>query len=901
MKMNDSTKYNPIEIEEKWYAHWLAKNYFRSEPDTRKPYTIVIPPPNVTGILHMGHMLNNTIQDVLIRRKRMEGFNACWVPGTDHASIATEAKVVQMLRTQGISKSQLNREAFLEKAWEWKEEYGGIILQQLRKLGASCDWERTHFTMDHDYYKSVIQVFLDLYKKGYVYRGKRMVNWDPQALTAVSDEEVIHKESNDKLYFINYKLEGQEGFVTIATTRPETIMADTAVSVNPKDERFKNLIGKKVIVPLVNRSVPIIADDYVDIEFGTGCLKVTPAHDPNDYEIGLRHNLEVIDIFNENATLNDQAIVFIGEDRFKARELVVNALGELNLLVKTQDLHHTVGTSERTGSIIEPRLSLQWYVKMKDISKEAYQEVMNDNVRLIPEKFKNTYRHWMENIKDWCISRQLWWGHRIPAWYTPDGKYVVAETRQEAFELFKLQVPDAQSWELALERGNISSTEFDAFIHKHLRIEDLKQDEDVLDTWFSSWLWPIEVFKGISSPNNKEINYYYPTNDLVTAPEILFFWVARMVMAGYQFKGNKPFNNVYLTGIVRDKLGRKMSKSLGNSPNPIDLIAQYGADGVRVGMLLCSPAGNDLPFDESLCEQGRKFSNKLFNAARLITIWEGQNIALRQTEKIGMEWMEARLNEVAIEVDDHFNKFRISDALMSIYKLAWDDFCSWYLEIMKPPVGEKISHEALEKTKEIFKKILQLAHPFTPFITEEIWNGLHNENPECDIIVSKMFIGNTELAQSPLLGNMEVIKESITQLRAFRAEKNISMKDPIEVFIKTTEKSLFEPHFPILKKFLNISNLEFGNDTLPGSGSTRVRTHEFMIPLGESVNVEEEKEKLNKEIAYTEGFLKTVSAKLNNEKFVGGAPEQVIENERKKKLDAEIKLKILRENLAGLN
>ena len=871
-----SSKFNPAEAEDKWYKYWQEKGYFHSEPDEREPYTIVIPPPNVTGVLHMGHMLNNTIQDVLIRKARMEGKNACWVPGTDHASIATEAKVVAKLKDEGISKWDLSREDFMKHAWEWTDKHGGIILEQLKRLGASCDWERTSFTMDEPRYESVIKVFNDLYKDGKIYRGYRMVNWDPEAKTTVSDEEVIHKDVNQKLYYMQYAVDGAEGeFVTIATTRPETIFGDTAVCINPNDERYQHLIGKRVIVPIANRSIPIITDEYVDIEFGTGCLKVTPAHDVNDQAIGERHELEIIDVFNEDGTLNAHGLQFEGQDRFVARKSVAKALEEQGTLIKTEEYKSSVGTSERTGSVIEPRISVQWFMSMKELSEPALKAVMDDVVQLIPEKFKNTYRHWMENVRDWCISRQLYWGHRIPVWYYGDGMndFVVAHNEDEAVKL-------------ASEKCG-----------KTLSIDELKQDEDVLDTWFSSWLWPISVFDGVRNPNNEEINYYYPTNTLVTAPEILFFWVARMIIAGYYYRDEKPFSAVYLTGIVRDHLGRKMSKSLGNSPDPIGLIEQYGADGVRVGMLLTSPAGNDLPFDEQLCEQGRNFSNKIWNALRLIKGWE-EDKSLTQPEVCVManNCFEAKLAQTVELVEDHFSKYRLSDALMTIYKFAWDDFCSWYLEMIKPAYQKPIDSKTLSQVVGHFESVVKLMHPFMPFLTEEIWQLLADRNGD-DLIVAEW--PKSTGFDTELVINFEKTAQAITDIRTFRAKQNIPNKEALTVQVKENEPIQKELDAVILK-LANVEELTYVTEKPEGAYNFIVAGNEYFIPLAGNVDVEAEKEKLQKELEYTKGFLVGVSKKLSNERFVNNAPEQVVANERKKQEDAEAKIKILEEQLAAL-
>lgn len=868
--------YEPLKAEEKWYAHWMEKNYFHSEPDHREAYTVVIPPPNVTGVLHMGHMLNNTIQDVLVRRARMLGKNACWVPGIDHASIATEAKVVQKLRKEGIKKSDLSREDFLKHAFEWKDKHGGIILEQLKKLGCSCDWERTSFTMDPEYSESVINVFIDLYKKGKIYRDWRMVNWDPEALTALSDEEVIHKEVNSKLFHVRYKIAGSEDqWLTIATTRPETILGDSAICINPNDERYKHLHGKQAIVPIANRTIPIIVDEYVDMEFGTGCLKVTPAHDTNDYDLGKKHNLETIDIFNDNGTLNAHGLHYEGKDRFAVRKEIEKELYDKGYLVKTEDHINKVGFSERTDAVIEPKLSLQWFVSMKELAQPALENVMNGNIAFHPEKFKNTYRHWMENVKDWCISRQLWWGHQIPAWYfgSDANDYVVAKTREEAAHL-------------ASEKTG-----------KTIDAATLKQDEDVLDTWFSSWLWPISVFNGLTQPENEEIKYYYPTNDLVTAPEIMFFWVARMIIAGYEYLGDLPFKNVYYTGIVRDKLGRKMSKSLGNSPDPIELIEKYGADGVRMGILISSPAGNDLPFDSSQCEQGRNFTNKIWNAFRLVSAWEVKDIEQPKASIKAIEWFEAKFNHELKEINALFDKFKISEALMLTYKLVWDDFCSWYLEMIKPGYEQPIDSKTLEATKVFFEKILKIIQPFTPFISEEIWHLLRDRNEGDDVI----------LAQWPELttSNEEVLKsfqraESvITNIRNIRKNNNIANKVKMEMFVKINaqEDTSFDA---VLVKMGNLTSLEYTSEKVSNANSFLVDSNEYFVPFGDSIDIEAEKAKITEELEYTKGFLQNVMKKLGNEKFVAGAPEQVLANERKKEADALQKIAVLEEKLAGL-
>lgn len=869
--MEITAKYDPGKTEDKWYKYWMEKGFFYSVPDEREPYTIVIPPPNVTGVLHMGHMLNNTIQDVLIRRARMQGKNACWVPGTDHASIATEAKVVAMLKEKGIKKTDLSREEFLKYAWEWKEKYGGIILEQLKKLGASCDWHRTRFTMEEDLSAAVIEVFIDLYNKKLIYRGVRMVNWDPVGLTAVSDEEVIHKEVNSRLYYVRYQIEGvADEWITIATTRPETILADTAVCVHPEDERYMHLKGKKVVIPFVNRAVPVIFDDYVDKEFGTGCLKVTPAHDVNDYNLGLKHNLEIIDMFNPDGTLNEKAGFYIGEDRFAVRKKIADDLKEKGDLVKTEDITNKVGFSERTNAVIEPKLSMQWFLKMDKLSKPALENVMNDNIRLIPEKFKNTYKHWMENVHDWCISRQLWWGQRIPAWYNESGDFVVAKTREEAIDSFKIKNPRSE-------------------------ISNLRQDEDVLDTWFSSWLWPISVFDGFKDPDNADIKYYYPTNDLITGPDILFFWVARMIMAGYEYRGEKPFSNVYLTGTVRDKLGRKMSKSLGNSPDPLELIAKYGADGVRVGMLLCSPAGNDLPFDEALCEQGRNFSNKIWNAFRLIKSWEiDENLIQPQSGKIAVDWFNSKLNAELEIINDHYSKYRISDALMATYKLVWDDFCSWYLEMIKPAYQQPIDKTTLNATVVFFEKLLKMLHPFMPFITEEIWHLIKDRNENDCIIIATW--PKAAAIDKTLIDNFEAAAEVISAIRNIRKEKNIPFKEALPLFVKM--KELGNKSFdPVIAKLSGLSDITYTKEKIENAFSFRVKANEYFVPLVGKVDVKAETKKLEEELEYTKGFLESVMKKLSNEKFVANARPEIIEMEKKKQAEAKAKIKVIEEQL----
>lgn len=876
--MEIAKQYTPQNIENKWYSYWMEKGFFKSTPDSREPYTIVIPPPNVTGVLHMGHMLNNTIQDVLVRRARMQGKNACWVPGTDHASIATEAKVVAKLKEQGINKADLSREDFLKHAWEWKEKHGGIILEQLKKLGASCDWDRTKFTMDDEMSEAVIDVFIDLFNKGLIYRGVRMVNWDPKALTALSDEEVIYKEVNSKLYYIRYQIEGTtDEYITIATTRPETILGDTAICVHPEDERYKNLKGKKALVPLINRAIPIIYDEYVEKEFGTGALKVTPAHDINDYHLGIKHHLQVIDIFNDNGTLNQKAQIYVGEDRFLVRKKIVEELQTKQYLTKTEDLVNNVGYSERTDEVIEPKLSLQWFCKMDVMAKPALDVVMNDTIKFHPIKFKNTYKHWMENVKDWCISRQLWWGQRIPAYYMPNGEFVVAKTAEEALKFAKAK------------SGN-----------QELTINDLKQDDDVLDTWFSSWLWPISVFDGIRNPENKEIKYYYPTNDLVTAPEILFFWVARMIMAGLEYHKQIPFKSVYLTGIVRDKLGRKMSKSLGNSPDPIELMEKYGADGVRLGMLLCSPAGNDLPFDESLCEQGRNFCNKIWNAFRLIKGWEvDSNIPQPEHSKVAIDWFEAKFNHVLEQINDDFDKYRLSDALMTLYKLIWDDFCSWYLEMIKPAYQQPIDKVTFTKTIEIFENILRCLHPIMPFITEEIWHLIADRNEKDCIMIQEL--PKVKPYNAEIISQFEYVTDVIIAIRSVRKEKSIKNTEAIELYIKKNYNEKPNTIFDgLVSKLCNLKSLEYVDNKVEKAFSFIVKTTEFYIPLTENIDKEKEREKLEEDLKYLHGFLQSVKGKLSNEKFVNSAPEAVVNAEKKKLADAEAKINIIQEQLKNL-
>ncbi|WP_405576306.1 valine--tRNA ligase [Winogradskyella sp. Asnod2-B02-A] len=875
--MDIPSKYNALSVENKWYDYWMQNNYFHSIPDEREPYTIVIPPPNVTGILHMGHMLNNTIQDVLIRRARLLGKNACWVPGTDHASIATEAKVVAKLKAQGIDKNDLTREEFLEHAWEWTEEYGGVILEQLKKLGCSCDWDRTKFTMDDDMSEAVIKVFVDLYSKGLIYRGYRMVNWDPEAKTTLSDEEVIHVEKQGLLYYLEYKIEGSDEKLTIATTRPETIFGDTAICINPNDERFTHLKGKKAIVPLNGRVIPIIEDEYVDLEFGTGCLKVTPAHDENDKVLGDKHNLEVIDIFNDDASLNSFGLHYESQDRFVVRKAVTKELEEAGILVKTENHINKVGTSERTKAVIEPRLSDQWFLKMEDLAKPAIDAVLKTGeVKLFPKKFENTYRHWMENIRDWNISRQLLWGQQIPAYFYGDGKedFVVAETIEDALKL-------------AQEKTNNSA----------LRIEDLKQDTDALDTWFSSWLWPMSVFDGIRNPENEEIKYYYPTNDLVTGPDILFFWVARMIVAGYEYRDEKPFENVYLTGLVRDKQRRKMSKSLGNSPDALKLIEDYSADGVRVGLLLSSAAGNDLMFDEALCQQGKGLGNKIWSAFYLTNLWEVADIEQPQSSKIAIEWFESKFQKVLLEIEDHFSKYRLSDALMAIYKLVYDDFASWLLEIVKPAYQQPIDSKTYNAVMSIFEDILKVVHPFMPFITEEIWQTISERTPEEALIVSKW--PEAKPINETLISEFEFATEVITGIRNIRKQKNIAFKDAIGFSVVNNENvnTTFDA---VISKLGNLESFEYVTEAVEGALTYRVKSNEYFIPMEGSIDIEAEIEKLTEELKYTEGFLKSVQKKLSNERFVAGAPEQVVASEKKKEADALAKIDTIQASLASL-
>ncbi len=893
--MEISSKYSPQEVEGKWYEHWMDKNYFHSTPDEREPYTIVIPPPNVTGVLHMGHMMNNTIQDILIRRARMQGKNACWVPGTDHASIATEAKVVNKLAQQGIKKTDIGREEFLKHAWDWTHEHGGIILKQLRRLGCSCDWERTSFTMDDIRSKSVIRAFVDLYNKGLIYRGVRMVNWDPKALTALSDEEVIFKDEHSKLFYLRYYLHEDDGtgatgaegeiihtdeqgrrYAVVATTRPETIMGDTAMCINPADPKNQWLRGKKVVVPLVNRVIPVIEDGYVDIEFGTGCLKVTPAHDVNDYMLGEKHNLQSINIFNDDATLSEAAGMYIGMSREDCRKQIIIDMKEAGLLEKIEDYNNKVGYSERTNVPIEPKLSMQWFLKMEHLADIALKPVLNGDIKFYPAKYVNLYRHWLENIKDWCISRQLWWGHQIPAYYLPEGGFVVAETPEGALKL-------------AIEKtGN-----------KNLTLKDLRQDDDALDTWFSSWLWPLSLFNGILDPDNAEFKYYYPTNDLITAPDIIFFWVARMIMAGEEYQNEVPFKNVYFTGIVRDKLGRKMSKSLGNSPDPIELIDKFGADGVRMGMMLSAPAGNDILFDEALCEQGRNFCNKIWNALRLVKGWNvDENAAQPEAAKMAVKWFEARFNQVLAETNDSIDKYRLSDALMGIYKLTWDDFCSWYLEMVKAPQGQGIDPVTYAATIKFFENLMLLLHPFMPFITEEIWHAIAERKEGEDIIIAQQprFDRLSDQA-ADILKQFEFTQEVINNVRKVRSDKNISFRDAIQLVVKGTANKEFDC---VIAKLCNVSEVSYVAEAPAGAFGFIVGSTEFFVPLTGSVDVEAEIKKLEEELKYAQGFLKSVEAKLSNERFVSGAPAAVVEKERKKKADAEAKIAVIEQQLAGL-
>ncbi|AZB23133.1 valine--tRNA ligase [Chryseobacterium bernardetii] len=871
--MQISEKYNPQETEQKWYNYWLENKYFHSEPNDKPPYTVVIPPPNVTGILHMGHMLNNTIQDVLVRRARMRGFNACWIPGTDHASIATEAKVVAKLKSEGISKSDITREQFLEHAWEWTNKYGGTILEQLKKLGCSCDWDRTRFTMEDKLSQQVIKSFVDLYNKGLIYRGYRMVNWDPEAKTNISDEEVIFKEQNGKLYFLKYKIEGSEEFLSVATTRPETIFGDTAVCINPNDERYAHLKGKNVIVPIVDRVIPIIEDEYVDIEFGTGALKITPAHDTNDYEIGQKHQLKMIDALDDDGNLNEHGLHYAGQNRFDVRKQIAKELEEKDLLLKAEDYVNKVGTSERTGAVIEPKVSVQWFLKMSEIAKPALDVVMDDKVKFYPDKFKNTYKYWMENIRDWNISRQLWWGQQIPAYYygTGDEDFVVAETKEEALELAKQKT------------GN-----------QEMTIDGLRQDDDALDTWFSSWLWPMSVFDGLLDPDNKDINYYYPTSDLVTGPDIIFFWVARMIMAGLEYRKEVPFKNVYFTGIVRDKQRRKMSKSLGNSPDPLELMDKYGADGVRVGILLSSAAGNDLLFDEDLMLQGRNFMTKIWNAFRLINMWNHEDKPAVATDNQAIEWFENKLNKTIVEINDQFEKFRISDALHLIYKLIWDDFCGWYLEAIKPNYGEGISKEVYNKTIYFFEELMKLLHPFMPFLTEELWQTISERNIEDALVVAQQ--KEAGVFDETIIKNFETAAELISGVRNYRQTKGISPREAAEIYTNAAEFA----NEAVVRKLANVSEIYFGQKTDKPSFTFLVGATEVSIPLSENLDLGEEKAKTEEELKYLKGFLISVDKKLSNEKFVANAKPEIVEVERKKQKDALDKIAILEEKLKSL-
>ncbi|MDR2888132.1 MAG: valine--tRNA ligase [Bacteroidales bacterium] len=874
--MNIPSKYSPGEAEGKWYKYWMENGFFKSVPDGREPYTVVIPPPNVTGVLHMGHMLNNTIQDVLVRRARMMGKNACWVPGTDHASIATEAKVVAKLKEEGIEKQNLSREEFLKHAWDWTDKHGGIILEQLKRLGASCDWDRTLFTMDDSRYRSVIKVFVDLYNKGLIYRGVRMVNWDPQARTAVSDEEVNHTDEKSKLYYVKYRIAGEDGYVTVATTRPETILGDTAVCANPDDERYRHLKGKKVIVPMVNREVPFIFDSYVDREFGTGCLKITPAHDINDYEIGLRHNLPSIDVFNEDGTVSNQAGMFAGIDRFAARDLAARELEKSGNLARVEDYNNKIGRSERTNAVIEPRISVQWFLKMKDLSKPALEAVMNGDIQLHPSKFRNLYRHWMENVHDWCISRQLWWGHRIPAWYYADNAFVVAESEQEALELAR-----EKSGNPVLQPG------------------DMRQDEDVLDTWFSSWLWPITSFDGINNPDNKDFNYYYPTNDLITAPEILFFWVARMIIAGYEYRGQMPFENVYLTGLVRDQQRRKMSKSLGNSPEPVELIERFGADGVRVGMLLCSPAGNDLLYEDSLPEQGRNFANKIWNAFRLVKTWQVDDTIMQpESSAIAVAWMNETLKKSVEETDSDFKKFRISEALMVVYKLFWDEFSGWFLEAIKPEYQKPIDRKSYESAIGIFESLLKIIHPFMPFITEDIWQLLKEREKGESIMISAQ--PAIQSHNRKILDGFDTAREIIGSVRTIRKEKEIPQREKLQLLVMDEKQEFDTAFFPVIIKLCNLSGLESVSAAQDGAASFLIGATQFFIPLSEAIDPAVEIAKLEEDLKYNRGFLESVMKKLNNERFVQNAPSSVIDLERKKKSDTEMKIAAITERIGEL-
>lgn len=892
--MDIPSKYDARKAENHWYDYWTEHEYFHSVPDEREPYTIVIPPPNVTGVLHMGHMLNATLQDVLIRRARLMGRNACWVPGMDHASIATEAKVVAKLKAEGIDKSDLSREEFLKHAWKWTDEYGGVILEQLKKLGCSCDWHRTKFTMDDDMYKSVIKVFVDLFDKGLIYRGHRMVNWDPEAQTTLSDEEVIYEEKQGLLYYLSYPIEGSSEKVTIATTRPETILGDTAICINPNDDRFRHLKGKKAIVPICGRVVPIIEDGYVDMEFGTGCLKITPAHDVNDKALGEKHDLETIDIFNADATLNSFGLHYEGKDRFLVRKEITEELEEKGFLVKTENYVNKVGTSERTKAVIEPRLSDQWFLKMEELAQPALTAVLEtEEVKFFPKKFDNTYRHWMENIRDWNISRQLWWGQQIPAYYYGDGQdeFVVAESKEEALEKAKAKL-NSQS-----ERNRGTAALSTGSVAKPLQLQDLKQDEDALDTWFSSWLWPISVFNGILDPDNKEINYYYPTNDLVTGPDIIFFWVARMIVSGYEFRNERPFQNVYFTGLVRDKQRRKMSKSLGNSPDALKLIETYGADGVRVGLLLSSAAGNDLMFDEDLCQQGKNFANKIWNGFRLVKGWEVSDMPQPEASKLGIAWYTAKFDQTLLEIDDHFGKYRISDALMAIYKLVWDDYSSWLLEIIKPDYQKPIDKTTYEAVINLFEKNLKLLHPFMPFLTEEVWQHITERSSEQALVVSEW--PKAQKVGIDLINEFDFASEVVSGIRNIRKEKNIPMKETLELFVLDEEKNA-KKWDVVIGKLTNLSNISYVDASVDGALSFRVKSNEYFIPISGAIDVEAEIKKIEEELKYTKGFLNSVQKKLSNERFVNNAPEQVIDMERKKQADAAAKIETLEKSLGSL-
>ena len=921
--MDIPSKYNATKAENHWYNYWLEHKYFDSVPDHREPYTIVIPPPNVTGVLHMGHMLNNTIQDVLTRRARLMGKNACWVPGMDHASIATEAKVVAKLKAEGIDKSDLSREEFLKHAWEWTDEYGGVILEQLKKLGCSCDWHRTKFTMDEDMYKSVIKVFVDLFDKGLIYRGHRMVNWDPEAQTTLSDEEVIYEEKQGLLYFLSYPIEGSNDRVSIATTRPETILGDTAICINPNDERFKHLKGKKAIVPICGRVIPIIEDVYVDMEFGTGCLKITPAHDVNDKALGEKHNLETIDIFNANATLNSFGLHYQGQDRFVVRKEIIKELDEKGFLVKTEDYVNKVGTSERTKAVIEPRLSDQWFLKMEELAQPAIEAVLEtEEIKFFPKKFDNTYRHWMENIRDWNISRQLWWGQQIPAYFFGDGQddFVVAETKEQALlkankKIDGLAIDIREGGVLGIDEstttlGNSVAPGISGAIvtnsdgtgklpvKRVLKLEDLRQDEDALDTWFSSWLWPISVFNGILEPDNKEINYYYPTNDLVTGPDIIFFWVARMIVSGYEFRNERPFENVYFTGLVRDKQRRKMSKSLGNSPDALKLIEEYGADGVRVGLLLSSAAGNDLMFDEDLCQQGKNFANKIWNGFRLVKGWEVSDLPQPEASKLGIAWYTAKFDQTLTEIEDHFSKYRISDALMSIYKLVWDDYSSWLLEIIKPDYQKPIDRRTFDAIIQLFEQNLKLLHPFMPFLTEEVWQHIDQRSPEEALVIAKW--PKSKEVDANMIKEFEFVAEVVSGVRNIRKEKNIPMKEALELLVLNEEK--FSKKWDVvIGRLTNISEINYVDSSVESALSFRVKSNEYFIPMSGAIDVAAEIKKIEEELSYTKGFLKSVQKKLSNERFINNAPEHVLAMERKKQADASAKIETLEKSLGNLN